>query len=407
LQGFGTLDEPFAPASGGFTMSALVSQARSRRFFRIGLPLVALAAIALALLLPGLGSARTTEPGDPTISGGTSVGDTLTGDHGSFLPGAQSFKWNWRRCPPDGGQGSGNCEGIVDGPDNTYVLQPGDVGFTIRLEVKAWTGPNYTGTKAVRTSNATQQITGQGTGPTNTGLPSIAGTAAVGQTLTANDGTWASRFLVNFSWAWLRCDANGNNCAATGGTAQTYVVQTADQGYTLRAQEIATNPAGTTKVNSGQTAVVPGGTPVTSPPPPPSPPTGSSGPGCPTGRHVAQAADVTSPARLVIDRQLATPLHLGSGQQVTVRYRVSDTCGQVVQGALVYAAAIPFGQLSTPVEAATGANGFVSLTFTTTSAFPLGPKQRSVQIFVRARKAGEDLLAGISARRLFEIPITR
>jgi hypothetical protein len=384
-------------------MSALVTRARSRRFVWLGLPSVALAAIALALVLPGLGSARTSEPGDPTISGGTSVGDTLTGDHGSFDPGAQSYKYNWRRCPPDGGQGAGNCEGIIDGPDNTYVLQSGDVGFTIRLQVKAFSGPNWTGTKVVRTSNATSQITGQGTGPTNTGLPTITGTAAVGQTLTANDGSWASKYLANFSWAWLRCDASGNNCAATGTTTNTYVVATADQGSTLRAQEIATNPAGTTKVNSVQTAVVPGGKPVTSPPPPP-PPTSA---GCPAGRRAVQASAVSAPARLVIDRQIASPLHLGSGQEVTVRYRVSDTCGQLVQGALVYATAVPFGQLSTPAEAPTGANGSVSLTFTTTSGFPLGPKQRSVQIFVRARKLGEDLLAGISARRLFEIPISR
>jgi hypothetical protein len=385
-------------------MSALVTRSRSRRFFKLGLPLAALAAIALALLLPGLGSARTTEAGDPTISGGTSVGDTLTGDHGSFLPGAQTYKYNWRRCPPDGGDGAGNCEGIVDGPDNTYVLQSGDVGFTIRLQVKAWTGPNGTGTKAVRTSNPHGPITGQGTGPTNTGLPTITGTATVGSTLTANDGSWESRFLVDFSWAWLRCDSGGNNCSATGSTANTYVVQAADQGSTLRAQEIATNPAGTTKVNSAQTSVVPGGKPVSPPPPPPPP--GSSGAGCPTGR-VAQASSVVAPARLVIDRQIAKPIALGSGQDVVVRYRVSDTCGQVVQGALVYATAVPFGQLSTPAEAPTDATGWVTLTFQTTAGFPLGKKQRSVQIFVRARKLGEDLLAGISARRLFAIPITR
>jgi hypothetical protein len=390
-------------------MTALAKRARSRRVFRIGLPLFALAATALALSLPGLGSARSKADGDPTISGGTSVGSTLTGDHGSFLPGAQSFKYNWRRCPPDGGDGSGNCEGIVDGPDNTYVLQSGDVGFTIRLQVKAWTGPNYTGTKAVRTSNATGQITGTGTGPTNTGLPTVTGTATVGSTLTANDGSWASKFLADFSWAWLRCDASGNNCGGTGGTASTYVVQTADQGSTLRAQEIATNPAGTTKVNSAQTALVPGGKPVTSPPPPPppgSPPPPTSA-GCPAGKKAVPVASVVAPARLIVDRQLSQAIPAGSGQTVSVRYRVSDTCGQVVQGALVYATAVPFGQLSTPAEAATGANGFATLTFTTTSGFPLGPKQHSVQIFVRARKQGEDMLAGISARRLFEIPISR
>jgi hypothetical protein len=390
-------------------MFALVTRARSRRSIRLGLPLAALVAIALALLLPGLGSAQRKADGDPTISGGTSVGDTLTGDHGSFLPGAQSFKYNWRRCPPDGGDGAGNCEGIVDGPDNTYVLQSGDVGFTIRLQVKAWTGPNYTGTKAVRTSNATGRISGQGTGPTNTGLPTITGTATVGSTLTANGGSWASNFLVDFSWAWLRCDSAGNNCAGTGGNANTYVVQTADQGSTLRAQQIATNPAGTTKVNSAQTSLVPGGKP-SSPPPPPSPPSPPSPPtsaGCPLGRGVAQASSVIAPARLVIDRQTAKPIPLGSGQQVVVRYRVSDTCGQVVQGALVYAAAIPFGQLTTPAETPTDATGWVTLTFQTRPTFPLGKKQQTVQIFVRARKDGEDLLAGISARRLFEIPISR
>ncbi len=388
-------------------MSALATRARSRRFVRLGLPLAAIAAVVLALLLPGLGSAQSKADGDPTISGGTSVGDTLTGDHGSFLPGAQSFKYNWRRCPPDGGDGSGNCEGIVDGPDNTYVLQSGDVGFTIRLQVKAWTGPNYTGTKAVRTSNATGRITGTGTGPTNTGPPTVTGTATVGSTLTANDGSWDSKFLVDFSWAWLRCDASGSNCGGTGATANTYVVQTADQGSTLRAQEIATNPAGTTKVNSAQTALVPGAKPVSPPPPPPSSPPPPTGAGCPAGKKAVPVASVVSPARLIIDRQLAQPIPAGSGQTVSVRYRVSDTCGQVVQGALVYATGVPFGQLSTPAEAATGANGFVTLTFTTTSGFPLGPKQRSVQIFVRARKEGEDMLAGISARRLFEIPISR
>jgi len=382
-------------------MSALVIRARSRRIFRLGLPLVALLAAAIALLVPALGSAQPQSAGEPTISGGNSVGDTLTGNPGTWAPGAASYKYNWRRCPPDGGDGAGNCEGIIDGPDDTYVLQSGDVGFTIRLQVKAFNSGG--GKIGVESSNAHGPITGQGTGPTSTGAPTITGNASVGSTLTTSDGSWASKYLVNFSYAWLRCDSAGNNCAATGGTANTYVVQTADQGSTLRSQVIATNPAGTTTVNSAQTALVPGGKPVSPPPPPPP---GSSGAGCPAGR-VAQAANVTSPARLVIDRQIAAPLHLGSGQQVVVRYRVSDTCGQVVQGALVYATAVPFGQLSTPAEAATGPNGFVSLTFVTTSGFPLGAKQRSVQIFVRARKEGEDLLAGISARRLFEIPISR
>src|SRR5690242_16417856 len=155
-------------------MSALVTRARSRRAFRLGLPFLALVAIALALLLPGLGSAQSKSAGEPTISGGTSVGDTLTGNPGTWAPGAASYKYNWRRCPPDGGDGAGNCEGIVDGPDNTYVLQSGDVGFTIRLQVKAFNSGG--GKIGVESSNAHGPITGQGTGPTNTGLPNVTGT---------------------------------------------------------------------------------------------------------------------------------------------------------------------------------------------------------------------------------------
>ena len=387
-------------------MTAPFNRNRSRRVAFLALPLIALVATAVALLVPSLGSARTQAPqmaGDPTISGGTAVGDTLTGDPGTWAPGATSYKYNWRRCPPDGGHGPGNCEGIIDSLSNQYTLQSGDVGFTIRLQVKAFDGPNGTGNKiGVRTSDATPQITGQGTGPTNSGLPTIAGTADVGQTLTATEGSWASKYLVDFSDAWLRCDAGGNNCQAFGATATTYVVTTADKGFTLRFRVTATNPAGTTIVRSAQTAVVPGGT---STPPPPPPPTQSTA-GCPAG-HVAQASAVTSPARLVVDRESVQPaLGRGSGEEIVVRYHVSDTCGQSVQGALVYATAVPFGQLSNAAEQPTDAKGYVSLTFQTLAGFPLSKHQRSVAIFVRARKQGEDLLTGISARRLFAIPIS-
>lgn len=392
-------------------MTALTNHVRSRRWVRFALLFALLTSIAVALLLPALGSARTQYPGEPTVSGGTAVGDTLTGDHGTWAPGAVTYKYNWRRCPPDGGQGGGNCEGIVDGPDNTYVLQPQDVGFTIRLAVKAWdSGGNKicvddNGVKTcAMSSNATAQITGQGVGPTNTGPPIVTGNAAVGQTLSTDFGTWASKFLVDFSDDWLRCDGAGGNCQAIGATGTTYVVADADKGSTLRSRVTATNPAGTTVVQSAQTAVVPGAPPVTPPPPPPpAPPTGA---GCPAGR-VAQVASVTSPAQLVIDRQIAAPrvIPRQSGQDVVVRYRVIDTCGQPVAGALVYATAVPFGQMATPAEAPTGSTGFVSLTFHTLSGFPLSRNQRSVAVFVRARKPGENLLTGIAARRLFSIPV--
>ena len=62
-------------------MTALSNHVRLEKSVRLGLPLVALLAVALTLLLPGLGigAARRADSSEPTISGGTSVGDTLTG----------------------------------------------------------------------------------------------------------------------------------------------------------------------------------------------------------------------------------------------------------------------------------------------------------------------------------------
>src|SRR4051812_16335448 len=77
--------------------------------------------------------------------------------------------------------------------------------------------------------------------PTNTAAPTISGTPTVGQTLTASPGSWTSDTTPTYAYQWQRCDSAGNNCAAvTGATAQTYVVQSADVGKTLRVTVTAT-----------------------------------------------------------------------------------------------------------------------------------------------------------------------
>jgi hypothetical protein len=65
--------------------------------------------------------------------------------------------------------------------------------------------------------------------------PTITGVPLTGQTLTASNGFW-TRGGGNYiySYDWLRCDLTGANCVSTGGGAQTYVVQQADVGHTIR-----------------------------------------------------------------------------------------------------------------------------------------------------------------------------
>ncbi len=92
--------------------------------------------------------------------------------------------------------------------------------------------------------------------PVNTAPPTITGTAQVGQTLTAGNGTW-SNTPTTFAYQWLRCNAGGNSCAnVSNGTQKTYTLVGADSGRTMRVRVTATNADGSASAQSDQTAVV-------------------------------------------------------------------------------------------------------------------------------------------------------
>ncbi len=184
---------------------------------------------------------------------------------------------------------------------------------------------------------------------------------------------------------------NGNSCATiSGAAAQTYVLSQADAGTTLRVTVDATNSAGSTAATSVPTALVPA--PVTT--------------GCPTGTGVMQIADVTPPARLQIDQQTIAPaLVTAATHTIVVHARVTACGGRPVQGALLYATAVPYNQFSVATEGTTGADGSANLTETQRHGFPASSKQQLLVVFLRARKASDPLTGGISTRLLVSFPV--
>jgi hypothetical protein len=81
---------------------------------------------------------------------------------------------------------------------------------------------------------------------TNTGIPVVSGTTSQGSTLTTTNGTWTfSLDYLTYAYQWERCDSGGASCVdIVGAVSQTYTLQAADIGHTLRVKVSATEHAG-------------------------------------------------------------------------------------------------------------------------------------------------------------------
>lgn len=83
--------------------------------------------------------------------------------------------------------------------------------------------------------------------PVNTVAPTISGVPGTGHTLTATTGTWTGAPTITFAYQWQRGDAMGTGFADIGGeTASTYLLTTADEGFTVRVKVTASNGDGDT-----------------------------------------------------------------------------------------------------------------------------------------------------------------
>ena len=228
--------------------------------------------------------------------------------------------------------------------------------------------------------------------PVNQSPPAVSGTPEEGKTLTTSNGNWTGTAPITYSYSWRRCDENGGSCSQIGGANdRTYVLKKVDVGNTIRSRVTARNNDGSTPATSVPTAVV-----RVAPAPAPT--------GC-NGNAPIPIANVSLPDRLLIDGQSISPGVVGrSTTTISLRFRV--TCkGKPVQGALLYADVVPYNQFSTPAEQPTGADGFATLTMNRAAGYPASNSQQLLTVFARARKAGEDILGGVSTRRLVSFPV--
>jgi hypothetical protein len=234
--------------------------------------------------------------------------------------------------------------------------------------------------------------------PRDTREPAIAGSTVQGQTLTATSGTWVGAKPITFSYQWVRCGADGgradgSNCAAIpGATTTKYVLAVADVGNRLRVRVTGRNASGTQTVASNATARIAGGEPTL--------PAGAVK--LPNGRYSIPVTSVSLPVRLVINGVSFRPNPVRTRRStLELRVHVVDTRGFIVRDAMIFGRSTPL--LTSPAgEQRTAMDGWAVLRMVPRASFPLRTGY-NVQFFLRARKPGGNLLAGVSTRRLVQV----
>jgi hypothetical protein len=346
---------------------------------------------------------------EPVVSGSPVEGATLTTTTGTWNGTSITYAYQWVRCDADGGLPDGsNCPSISGATSSGYTLTGDDIGRRLRVQV---TASNSAGS-ATAASNPTATVTQSTTTgpPQNTVEPSITGTPTQGLTLFASIGTWSGATPITYAYQWLRCGADGgqpsgSDCAAiTGATTAQYVPTTADVAQRLRVRVTARNATGTATATSNPGAQVQSTAPAQSPSPSPALPPGAIR--LPNGKVSIPVTSVSLPERLIVGEFVFTPNPVRSRERaLELRVRVVDTRGYVVRDALVFARATPL-LTSPPGEQRTGRDGWVRLRMTPRPDFPL-QDGRSVQFWIRTRKQGDDVLAGVSNRRLVQVATAR
>ena len=182
---------------------------------------------------------NTQATGQPTISGTVRVGETLTADvtgiadEDGLTNAVFSYQW------------MADDTNIQDATGSNYTLVSDDEGKTITVTVSFADGA---GNPETLDSDATGEVEAK-PNTSATGVPTIDGTAQVGQTLTADtSGIDDEDGLTDvvFSYQWARNDGNADEDIA-GATGSSYTLTEDDEGKTVKVTVSFTDDSGNTE----------------------------------------------------------------------------------------------------------------------------------------------------------------
>jgi secreted trypsin-like serine protease len=155
----------------------------------------------------------------PTVSGTTTVNETLSADPGVWDDGV-TLSYQWLR----------NGQTISGATASTYVLVAADVNTQLSVRV---TGSKFGYSSTAKESSLTSSISRASL--LSTPIPSVSGSYVVGGVLVASPGQWDVG--VTFTYQWLR-----NGAPISGSTAASYTLVAADFGQTVMVRVTGNKP---------------------------------------------------------------------------------------------------------------------------------------------------------------------
>lgn len=191
----------------------------------------------------------------PAITGTVEVGSVLTVSNGTWTNGTDpkeyTYTYQWYRSGVP----------IPEATSQTYELDIDDFDRTIYCIVTA--------NLQLVSEDAQSNTVGPVLMPTAGGnVPTITGTATVGQTLTVSPAaitkSWYTRVAPYRQYRWMRVDPTTNKTYVieedvndnSGPFTATYIITSADVGYKIMVQELVSVGLGNVKLSSALTATV-------------------------------------------------------------------------------------------------------------------------------------------------------
>jgi hypothetical protein len=175
----------------------------------------------------------------PTITGSVVDGRLLSVTNGTWKGGTPTeYSYQWLRC------GHGPCSVISGADEPTYRVQTADLGHKLRAAV---TATNKAGSGKAKSMFTMFVRKGS---PLNLVGPTISGKALVGETLTAEEGTWVGTPTITFSYQWVACEQLNGCKAIAGATGKTHAVGPTEAADGFIVEVKAENSVGSEKLQS-------------------------------------------------------------------------------------------------------------------------------------------------------------